>query len=104
MVSACSLAEAASPVTDCWRDRVRGDADEKPAGIIDELLRRLSAGAQGEPANPGETDQGERTPDASLGEMLDYLRSIAPSAGGAAGPASRGGADELWSSGLFSDN
>ena len=104
VVSACSLAEAASPVTDCWRDRVRGDADEKPAGIIDELLRRLSAGAQGEPANPGETDQCERTPDASLGEMLDYLRSIAPSAGGAAGPASRGGADELWSSGLFSDN
>lgn len=108
VVSACSLAEVACPVTDGWRDRVREAPSSGGAGVIGELLRRLSEQAPGTtapeqaevPGAPVSADAGS-----SLDEMLEYLRTLA---GGSArkgvGPDAPNGVDGLWSSGLFSDN
>lgn len=111
IVSACSFAELASPVTDAWIDHERDLAADPRADEIADALRELAGeaaeGDEGSQAGTEEALDPER-----VSEVMGYLKDLADGrrlraeASGAEGDsgAGAGGSDGLWPSGMFSDN
>lgn len=106
IVSACSFAELASPVTDAWVDHERDLADDPRADEIADALRELA----GEVSSAEESPLEDALDPERVSEVMGYLKDLADgrrlrseASGGDEGPGAAGG-DGLWPSGMFSDN
>lgn len=106
IVSACSFAELASPVTDAWVDHGRDLADDARADEIADALRELA----GEASSAEESPLEEALDPERVSEVMGYLKDLADgrrlrseASGGDEDPGAAGG-DGLWPSGMFSDN
>lgn len=106
IVSACSFAELASPVTDAWVDHGRDLADDPRADEIADALRELA----GEASSAEESPLEEALDPERVSEVMGYLKDLADgrrlrseASGGDEDPGAAGG-DGLWPSGMFSDN
>lgn len=106
IVSACSFAELASPVTDAWVDHERDLADDPRADEIADALRELA----GEASSAEESPLEEALDPERVSEVMGYLKDLADgrrlrseASGGDEDPGAAGG-DGLWPSGMFSDN
>lgn len=106
IVSACSFAELASPVTDAWVDHERDLADDPRADEIADALRELA----GEASSAEESPLEDALDPERVSEVMGYLKDLADgrrlrseASGGDEDPGAAGG-DGLWPSGMFSDN
>lgn len=106
IVSACSFAELASPVTDAWVDHERDLADDPRADEIADALRELA----GEASSVEESPLEEALDPERVSEVMGYLKDLADgrrlrseASGEGEDPGAAGG-DGLWPSGMFSDN
>lgn len=106
IVSACSFAELASPVTDAWVDHGRDLADDPRADEIADALRELA----GEASSAEESPLEEALDPERVSEVMGYLKDLSDgrrlrseASGEGEDPGAAGG-DGLWPSGMFSDN
>lgn len=114
VVSACSLAEAARPLTDAWHDRVRDDEPGEGAVDLASLVADVSSGASLPHQPAGRKGRGEAS--GRVSEVLGYLQELSDGRrlrdsiaddGNETDEEGRKDApsfNDLWSFGLFSDN
>jgi len=107
IVSACSFAELASPVTDAWVDHERDLADDPRADEIADALRELA----GEASSAEESPLEDALDPERVSEVMGYLKDLSDgrrlrseASGEGEGNDGASGGDGLWPSGMFSDN